>query len=232
MSEEVMNGDEPCVGPHCQGEPNLCNDSNYLFGRNDCVDHPGIPLKAVGDTRLGYAVNEGKAKFVKVVWKGRAIETLVLQKNGEDVEWLSIDETDESPKCFPIMEEFCDCDVLNVIEGHFIIGFADAADQPHTQIQLISEAAGKADIFLEKHHSTREHFDRVADLIKGFETPFGMELLSTVHWVAMRERARTAEQAIKKTYSWNVRKQMFKEEHITIAWKVLEQKEWLPKNGK
>jgi O-acetyl-ADP-ribose deacetylase (regulator of RNase III) len=121
--------------------------------------------------------------------------------------------------------------VLNVIEGHFIIGFADTADQPDTQIQLISGAASKADNFLEKHYNTREHFDRVEDLINGFETPFGMELLSTVHWVATRERARTAEQAIKKTYSWNVRKQMFKEEHITIAWNVLEQKEWLPKNG-
>ena len=120
--------------------------------------------------------------------------------------------------------------VLNVIEGHFIIGFADAADQPDTQIQLMSEAAKKADIFLEKHYNTRKNFDRVADLIKGFETPFGMELLSTVHWVATREKAKTAAHAIEKTYSWNVRKRMFKEEHLKIAWKVLEQKEWLPKN--
>ena len=121
--------------------------------------------------------------------------------------------------------------LLNVIEGHFIIGFADAADRPHTQIQLISEATKKADIFLEKNYSTREHFGRVVDLINGFETPFGMELLSTVHWLATRERAKTAEQAINKTYLWDARKRMFKEEHITIAWKVLEQKEWLPKNG-
>ena len=121
--------------------------------------------------------------------------------------------------------------VLNAIEGHFIIGFADAADLPDTQIQLISDAAKKADIFLEKHYSTRENFDRVADLIKGFETPCGRGLLSTVHWVATREKAKTAAQAIEKTYSWNVRKRMFKEEHITIVWKVLEQKEWLPKNG-
>lgn len=121
--------------------------------------------------------------------------------------------------------------VLNAIEGHFILGFADAADLPGTQIQLISDAAKKADMFLEKHYRTRENFDRVADLIKGFETPFGMELLSTVHWVATKEKAKTAAQAIKKTYSWNKRKRMFKEEHITIAWKVLEEKEWLPKNG-
>jgi O-acetyl-ADP-ribose deacetylase (regulator of RNase III) len=119
--------------------------------------------------------------------------------------------------------------VLNVIEGHFIIGFADAADRPDTQIQLISEATKKADIFLEKHYSTREHFDRVVDLIKGFETPFGMELLSTIHWVATRENAKTMSQAVQKTYSWNVRKRMFKEEHIKIAWEVLKQKEWLPK---
>ena len=121
--------------------------------------------------------------------------------------------------------------VLNAIEGHFIIGFADASDLPDTQIQLISGAAKKADIFLEQHYSTRENFDRVSDLIKGFETPFGLELLSTVHWVATREDTKTVEQAIEKTYSWNVRKRMFKEEHIKIVWKVLEEKKWLLKNG-
>ena len=70
-----------------------------------------------------------------------------------------------------------------------------------------------------------------ADLIKGFETPFGMELLSTVHWVAAKEKAINEAQAIERTYSWSVRKQMFKEEHIEVAWKILNQKEWLPNNG-
>ena len=121
--------------------------------------------------------------------------------------------------------------VLNAIEGHFIIGFADAADRPDIRIQPISDAVRKADAFLQKHHSTRKHFDRVADLIKGFETPFGMELLSTVHWVAAKEKAINEAQAIERTYSWSVRKQMFKEEHIKVAWKILNQKEWLPNNG-
>ena len=121
--------------------------------------------------------------------------------------------------------------VLNVIEGHFIVGFADAADRPDIQIQLVSDAAEKADTFLQKHHSTRKHFDRVADLINGFETLFGMELLSTVHWVATKENAKNIAEAIERTYSWNVRKRMFKEEHIRVAWKVLEQKEWLPQIG-
>lgn len=119
--------------------------------------------------------------------------------------------------------------VLNLIEGHFISGFADAEDRPDTQIELKPEAAKKADHYLGDHFGTRERFDRVADLINGFETPFGMELLSTVHWVATREDAKTAEEAIEKTYAWNDRKRMFKEEHIRIAWETLEEKEWLSK---
>ncbi len=117
--------------------------------------------------------------------------------------------------------------VLNLIEGHFISGFADAEDRPDSQIELMPEAANKADHYLGDHYITRERFDRVVDLINGFETPFGMELLSTVHWVVTREDAKTAEDAIEKTYAWNERKRMFQEEHIRIAWKILEKKEWL-----
>jgi hypothetical protein len=64
-------------------------------------------------------------------------------------------------------------------------------------------------------------------LIDGFETAFGMELLATVHWVATREDATTPEEAIAKTYAWGNRKRMFQEEHIRIAWKVLNDKGWL-----
>ena len=67
----------------------------------------------------------------------------------------------------------------------------------------------------------------MADLIEGFETPFGMELLSTVHWVAAHEAATTPEQAIQKTYAWSDRKRMFREQHIRTAWTVLERKGWL-----
>jgi len=119
--------------------------------------------------------------------------------------------------------------VLNLIEGHFINGFADAEDRPDTRIELMPEAANRADRYFRDHYATRERFDRVVDLINGFETPFGMELLSTVHWVATREGAKTAEETIDKTYAWNERKRMFQEEHIRIAWRILTEKEWLPK---
>jgi O-acetyl-ADP-ribose deacetylase (regulator of RNase III) len=119
--------------------------------------------------------------------------------------------------------------VLNLIEGYFIRGFADAEDRPDIQIELLPEVAKQANLSLKNNTETQERFERVVNLIKGFETPFGMELLSTVHWVTTRENATTVDEAIEKTYAWNDRKRMFQEEHIRITWKVLEEKGWLTK---
>ena len=117
--------------------------------------------------------------------------------------------------------------VLNLIEGHFISGFGDAEDNPSREIRLLPDILPRIDPFLERYPSTRDRFNSVIDLISGFETPFGMELLSTVHWVATREGADTADLAVRKTYDWNERKQMFQEKHIRLAWDVLERKGWL-----
>ena len=117
--------------------------------------------------------------------------------------------------------------VLSHIEGHFITGYGDAEDAPHKRIELKGKAADQAEQFLEAHSATRARFDRVVDLIGGFETPYGMELLSTVHWVAGREGAASADEAITKTHAWNDRKRMFRPGHIRKAWDVLRRKGWL-----
>ena len=117
--------------------------------------------------------------------------------------------------------------VLTLMEGHFISGYGDAEDNPEREINLLPEILPQAESFLEDHPSTRNHFQRVVDLISGFETPFGMELLSTVHWVAAHEGATTADQAVSKTYRWNNRKRMFQEKHIRLSWNILERKGWL-----
>lgn len=116
--------------------------------------------------------------------------------------------------------------VLNRVEGHFISGYGDAEDRPDKPLELKPRASEQAEAFLTEHQLTRERFTRVADLIKGFETPFGMELLSTVHWVATREQAATAEEAVPKVHSWNSRKQMFESRHICIAWDRLHKTGW------
>jgi hypothetical protein len=49
----------------------------------------------------------------------------------------------------------------------------------------------------------------ISDLVEGFETPFGLELLSTIHWVASHEGAADAESTVALTYAWNDRKKQF-----------------------
>jgi hypothetical protein len=69
-------------------------------------------------------------------------------------------------------------------------------------------------------------------LIKGFETPYGLELLSTTHWVAKNEGAKDPERAAELVRAWSARKsRLFTEGHITTAWEQLRAKGWLPQDA-
>lgn len=117
--------------------------------------------------------------------------------------------------------------VLSVVEGHFISGYGDAEDNPDTPIELIGGVREVAGALIGSHPETRARFERVARLIDGFETPFGMELLATVHWVCAREGAASSEEAIRRTYEWNERKRGFSGEQIILARDVLRSQAWL-----
>ncbi|MGH9799305.1 MAG: type II toxin-antitoxin system antitoxin DNA ADP-ribosyl glycohydrolase DarG, partial [Blastocatellia bacterium] len=114
--------------------------------------------------------------------------------------------------------------VLSAIEGHFINGYGDAEDNPGKQIELKLEAAEQAEAILKDHPATQARFDQVANLIDGFETPFGLELLATVHWIARQEKASGVSDVVAKVYGWNDRKRMFKEPQIQLAWELLQSK--------
>ncbi|MCC6948300.1 MAG: macro domain-containing protein [Bradyrhizobiaceae bacterium] len=117
--------------------------------------------------------------------------------------------------------------VLRTVEGHFVTGYADGGDAPDKQLELVPGAVTDAEAFLEDNLDTRRRFDRVAALFEGFETPFGLELLSTVHWAATREGATTQEKVVAAVYAWNDRKKRFSPRQIGLAFKVLEEKGWL-----
>lgn len=117
--------------------------------------------------------------------------------------------------------------VLREVEGHLVSGYADGGDTPDKELSLVPGAVPDATEFLERHPSTRERFARVADLVEGFETPFGLELLSTVHWVASRGDAKTQDEVIARTYSWGDRKRQFSERQIALALDVLRSKGWV-----
>lgn len=117
--------------------------------------------------------------------------------------------------------------VLSAVEGHLISGYSDGGDQPDKQLELVPGARDDAKALLADEAEVTKRFDRVADLVEGFETPFGMELLATVHWVATQEGASTLEDAISRIHAWNERKQQFTPRQIGIALEVLTRKGWL-----
>jgi hypothetical protein len=117
--------------------------------------------------------------------------------------------------------------VLARIEGHLVSGYADGGDDPQKQLELVPGAVEDAERYLRDHPDTRAHFDRVADLVAGFETPFGLELLATVHWVISQSDVRAPDAVVKATYEWNDRKRRFSPRQIHLAMEVLQTKGWL-----
>lgn len=117
--------------------------------------------------------------------------------------------------------------VLARVEGHLVSGYADGGDAPDKQLELVPGAMADASAFLADHPATRARFDRVAKLVDGFETSFGLELLSSVHWVARHEGAATADAARTELYRWNDRKRRFNQRQIEVAWQALIAEGWL-----
>lgn len=117
--------------------------------------------------------------------------------------------------------------VLNQVEGHLISGYADGGDAPAKQLALVPGAVDDAQRLIDERPDTRKRFERVADLVSGFESPFGLELLATVHWVMNNENPGSLDDVVQKTYSWNDRKKRFTKRQIALAAQVLSQHGWV-----
>lgn len=119
--------------------------------------------------------------------------------------------------------------VLIRLEKHYTQGYGDGMDSPTALIELLPGAVEEAKKFLSTDRVTLDRMDRVASLIEGFEDPYGLELLSSVHWIMRqqpeaRDRAEVAVAAVQK---WNPRKhRLLKAEHLVKAWERLKQQKW------
>ena len=118
--------------------------------------------------------------------------------------------------------------VLHAIEGHFVFGYADGGDAPGRQLRLVPGALEDARTFLADKAYTQRRFESVSELVDGFESPFGLELLSTVHWTAEYDaESHNPDEIIRNTYSWSERKKQFSPRQIELALGVLADKGWL-----
>jgi O-acetyl-ADP-ribose deacetylase (regulator of RNase III) len=123
--------------------------------------------------------------------------------------------------------------VLNLFEGHFIQGFADGRNAPRTPITLVPDALNEAEIVIAQAETSQgeseQRLKQVLTLIEGFESPYGMELLASVHWVVSRNPSVTdVESALQAIQQWSKGKRdRLRPEHVQIAWDRLTEQGWL-----
>lgn len=117
--------------------------------------------------------------------------------------------------------------VLNEIEGYYISGYGAGGDAPDKPIELLPGALKDAHQVLADQPETSERLQRVARLVEGFESPHGLELLATVHWVATRNAPQSPDALIAHFYEWAPRKRQFSREQILVALEALTKQGWL-----
>jgi O-acetyl-ADP-ribose deacetylase (regulator of RNase III) len=119
--------------------------------------------------------------------------------------------------------------VLIKLDGHYLQGYGDGQDNPDKPIEILPDAFETAMDFLSNHADVLDRMAQVHKLIEGFEDPYGMELLSSVHWVmAHNEEAKiNPEVAIQEVQKWNNRKKLtLKPAHMLKAWQRLKDNGW------
>ena len=77
--------------------------------------------------------------------------------------------------------------------------------------------------------SVLERIDRTFELVEGFESAYGLELLATIHWCAKHnDDVGSAVDAAKSVPAWRKRKErMFTDEHVEVAWDHLRHLGWI-----
>lgn len=123
--------------------------------------------------------------------------------------------------------------VLQRVEGHFVRGYGDRSRLVADAAPLMVTPEGVAAAYdlLEDHADTQERIERVAALAEGFDSPYGMELLATVHWLVRGQYDQgspTLDSLVSSVHAWSGRKKgMFKPRHIQIALRKLISQGWV-----
>jgi O-acetyl-ADP-ribose deacetylase (regulator of RNase III) len=125
--------------------------------------------------------------------------------------------------------------VLQVLEGHYVRGYGDRTQRvlDLSPITLVEGAEDEARHWLGQHaeDGTADHIGDVTRLITGFSSPYGVELLATVHWTVTRDAVGKSIDPATLTdiiRTWNQRKErLFTEDHVGVAVEHLRELRWI-----
>jgi O-acetyl-ADP-ribose deacetylase (regulator of RNase III) len=179
------------------------------------------------------AMTPGRAAILKVLDTYRSLEyglsrievqklAYFLQAAGEDLK-LAFVKHNYGPYSDQLRH------ALSRMEGHFIRGLGDGVVE--AEIEPLPDALSEAEQFIKDgaHAGLEQRVERVARLIDGFQSPYGMELLATVHWVATQEEGGAQfERVFHAVQTWNSRKaKIMQPAHVRAALERLAAQHWI-----
>lgn len=105
-------------------------------------------------------------------------------------------------------------------EGHFIYGYGDGSSGSKATLTLDKSALSAAHELLDHDIEFQAVLDRFTRIVDGFEFPYGVELLSTVHYVVdSKPTPPTVDEIVSEIQSWSERKgRIFKREQASLAY--------------
>lgn len=109
--------------------------------------------------------------------------------------------------------------LLKYLNGYYI-WFKEDKNMPSTTVKINEERMPSIQEYYDKKipKEKKDHVDSVLNLIEGFESPYGLELLATVDFVVNQMKNSSIEEIQKEISIWtNRKKQIMKPFHIKVA---------------
>lgn len=110
--------------------------------------------------------------------------------------------------------------VLYAMNGYYLKGYEQKEAKPFETLELVPSKKEEVEKFISTEISASEktRLEKVANLIEGFESPYGLELLATIDYLAKENNTLEAQEIQSALNKWSFRKEnLFPPNHINLA---------------
>ncbi|AZQ59731.1 Appr-1-p processing protein [Maribacter sp. MJ134] len=96
--------------------------------------------------------------------------------------------------------------VLNYLNGSYVMGYAGKDKKPFEQLNLLVDSEQAVDDYIKKNKELLEIVINTREFLTGFYSSFGLELLSTVDYIARTNKTLDKDEIKKELSNWSDRK--------------------------
>lgn len=115
--------------------------------------------------------------------------------------------------------------LLDAMNGYYIRGMEQMDAKPFEALELLPGKRPELNAYIVENLSVRQksNLKKLTELIDGFQTAYGMELLASVDYIRRKYQVHSSEKIATQLALWSDRKaQLFPHNHIVIAQKHLD----------